>query len=201
MLRPQPQPLRKREVGVRLARARTPMADAEDKLKIGDIARKTGKSLRALRLYEELGLLRASRSTGGFRLYGADQVARVYWIAKLQDMGFTLPQIQSLISTVESSATGPDAMHSLRELFRARLAATRTQVERLLQLERDLAESLAYLEGCRACSHDHQVGACAACESVHAEEEAPSLVAGLHLSPANTPLARIRGRDDSTSAT
>jgi DNA-binding transcriptional MerR regulator len=159
------------------------MADVDDKLKIGDLARKTGKSLRALRLYEELGLLKAARSTGGFRLYGTDQVARVYWIAKLQDMGFTLPQIQGLIATVESSATGPDAMQSLREMFRARLAATRSQVERLLQLERDLAESLAYLEGCRACSHDHEVGACAACDSVHADETAPSLVAGVHLTP------------------
>lgn len=178
------------------------MTDADDKLKIGEIARKTGKSLRALRLYEELGLLRAARSTGGFRLYDTDQLARVYWIAKLQDMGFTLPQIQGLVTTVESSATGPGAMQSLRELFRARLAATRTQVERLMQLERDLSESLAYLEGCRACSHDHQVVACATCDSVHAEEAAPSLVAGLHLSAANTPLARIRGRDDdSTSAT
>lgn len=108
-------------------------------LKIGDLARKTGKSLRALRLYEELGLLRALRSTGGFRLYGPDQVARVYWIAKLQDMGFTLPQIQGLIDTVESSASGPGAMESLRELFRSKLADTRSQVERLLQLERDLA--------------------------------------------------------------
>jgi MerR family transcriptional regulator, copper efflux regulator len=177
------------------------MADTDDKLKIGDLARKTGKSLRALRLYEELGLLSAARSVGGFRLYDTDQVARVYWIAKLQDMGFTLPQIQGLISSVESSANGPGAMQSLRELFRARLAVTRAQVERLLQLERDLAESLTYLEGCRSCSHDHQVVACAACDSVHAEETAPSLVAGVHLSAANTPLARIRGRDDSTSAT
>jgi hypothetical protein len=79
-------------------------------------------------------------------------------------------------------------MQSLRELFRARLAATRSQVERLLQLERDLAESLAYLEGCRACSHDHEVASCAACDSVHAEETAPSLVAGIHLSPG----ARVR---------
>lgn len=105
------------------------MAVEDAPLKIGDLGRKTGKSLRALRLYEEFGLLRAARSVGGFRLYGADQVARVYWIAKLQDMGFTLPQIQKLIQTVESAANGPGAMLSLREMFRGRLAATRSQVE------------------------------------------------------------------------
>lgn len=174
------------------------MAEPNDApLKIGDLARKTGKSLRALRLYEELGLLRAARSTGGFRLYGVDQIARVYWIAKLQDMGFTLPQIQGLIQTVESAASGPGAMLSLREMFRGRLAATRAQVERLLQLERDLAESLAYLEGCRGCPEDHVVGDCADCGSVHAEDPTPSLVAGVHQSPAPV---RLRGRSDAPGA-
>lgn len=169
---------------------------ADVPLKIGDLARKTGKSLRALRLYEELGLLHAARSTGGFRLYGADQVARVYWIAKLQDMGFTLPQIQGLLATVESAASGPDAMLNLREVFRGRLSTTRAQVERLLQLERDLAESLAYLEGCRGCTEEHEVGECADCGSVHADDPTPSLVAGVHLSS-----VRLRSRSDAPGAT
>jgi MerR family copper efflux transcriptional regulator len=65
-------------------------------MKIGELARKTGKTPRALHLYEEMGLLQPpERTEGGFRLYGPDEVARVYWIAKLQDMGFSLPQIQA----------------------------------------------------------------------------------------------------------
>ncbi len=168
-------------------------------LKIGDLARKTGKSLRALRLYEELGLLRPARSGGGFRLYAVDQVARVYWISKLQDMGFTLPQIQGLIQATQGSATGPEAMQGLRELFRARLQTTRDQVERLLQLERDLSESLAYLEGCRSCHEDHDVEACASCDSVHAEEPTPSLVAGVHLGPVDRPVRVRLPHDDSST--
>ncbi|MBL4688813.1 MAG: MerR family transcriptional regulator [Nannocystaceae bacterium] len=154
-----------------------------DRLKIGDLARKTGKTVRALRLYEERGLLSPVRSEGGFRKYGPDEMARVYWIGKLQDMGFTLGQIESLITTVESKDTAPIAMESLRELFGGRLGETRAQVERLLQLERDLMESLAYLEGCRACTTDHDIEACSTCESVHADAHVPSLVAGVHLAP------------------
>ena len=150
------------------------------RMKVGELARKTGKTVRALRLYEELGLLSPARSEGNFRLYGADEVARVYWIAKLQALGFSLPQIQGLLHTVESSTTGPDAMQSLREMFRARLDDTRVQVEKLLQLERDLSESLAYLEGCRACSHEHHVDGCVSCDGIHTGTEAPSLVAGIH---------------------
>lgn len=152
------------------------------RMKIGELARKTGKSVRALRHYEELRLLGSGRSEGGFRLYGADELARVYWISKLQDMGFSLSQVQGLIATVESSGTAPEAMHSLRELFRSRLQQTRTQVERLLQLERDLAESLAYLEGCRVCTSEHDVEGCASCDSpAHSDTHAPSLVAGVRL--------------------
>jgi MerR family transcriptional regulator, copper efflux regulator len=160
-------------------------------LKVGSLARKTGKSVRALRLYEEMGLMKPGRSVGGFRLYGPDDVARVYWISKLQDMGFSLAQIQNLVTTVESSSTAPEAMQSLREMFRGRLSQTRLQVEKLLQLERDLAESLAYLEGCRACTDDHHVDDCVSCDSVHADTQAPSLVAGIHLTGAPVPTSSL----------
>lgn len=166
----------------------------DGRMKIGELARKTGKSVRALRHYEELGLLRAGRSDGGFRLYGPDELARVYWISKLQDMGFSLSQVQGLIATVESSGSAPEAMQSLRELFRSRLQKTRDQVERLLQLERDLAESLAYLEGCRVCTTEHDIDGCASCDSpAHADTRAPSLVAGVRpTTPMAPSLVRLR---------
>ncbi len=162
------------------------------RLKIGQLARMTGKTPRALHLYEEMGLLEPqARTSGGFRLYGPDQVARVYWISKLQDMGFSLPQIQSLLASVAASATAPEAMHGVRELFQAKLDETRKQVMRLLDLERDLIESLSYLEGCRVCSEPAAPEVCTSCTSDrHGTEPAPSLVAGIHRGPSQT-----RGRD------
>src|ERR1700685_3581076 len=60
-------------------------------MQIGDLAREGGKTVRAIHLYEELGLLApAGRSKGGFRLYGAEALTRIRWIAKLQEMGFSL---------------------------------------------------------------------------------------------------------------
>lgn len=156
------------------------------RIKIGELARKTGKTPRALHLYEEMGLLTPSaRTEGGFRLYGPDEVARVYWITKLQDIGFSLPQIQGLLKTVGISATAPEAMNSVRELFRGKLDETRAQVARLLQLERDLSESLAYLEGCRLCAEPAKPDACNACISERrSDEPTPSLVVGIHKNPA-----------------
>ncbi len=164
-------------------------------MKIGELARKTGKTARALHLYEEKGLLKpARRTTGGFRLYGPDEVARVYWISKLQDMGFSLPQIQGLLSSVEASATAPEAMQGVRELFRAKLDQTREHVMRLLQLERDLAEALGYLEGCRVCNEHSAAGVCSTCATQRRPEPAPQLVAGIHLGQpkVTSPLVTLR---------
>lgn len=161
---------------------------APSRIKIGELARKTGKTPRALHLYEEMGLLTpTARTEGGFRLYGPDEVARVYWITKLQDIGFSLPQIQGLLRTVGESHTAPEAMNSVRELFRGKLEETRAQVTRLLQLERDLSESLAYLEGCRLCQEPARPDHCNTCISDRrSDEPTPQLVVGIHRSPSNS---------------
>ena len=58
-----------------------------------------GKSVRAIRLYEELGLLNPkARSHGGFRLYDDTATTRIRWIELLQSSGFSLHQIQALLS-------------------------------------------------------------------------------------------------------
>ncbi len=152
------------------------------RMKIGELARKTGKTVRALHLYEEMGLLNPGRSEGGFRLYGSDELARVYWIGKLQKMGFKLSQIQSLLDAVERSRSAPAAMDGVRELFQGKLAQTRSSLRTLHQLEKDLSESLAYLEACRFCTDPHPANAaCQECASERHTVPRPSLVAGIHI--------------------
>lgn len=153
----------------------------EAPLLVGDLARRTGKSVRALHLYEELGLLEpAERSKGGYRRYRADSVTRVEWITRLQDAGLSLPEIRDLLAGWQEGPTAPDAMQRLAELYRAKLAETRTQLERLAALERELENSLAYLETCTSCEPVRQVTACSACDRHECHAEEPVLVAGLH---------------------
>ena len=48
-------------------------------MRVGELAKAVGKTVRAMHLYEELGLLEpAARSEGGFRLYGSDAVDRIH---------------------------------------------------------------------------------------------------------------------------
>jgi DNA-binding transcriptional MerR regulator len=159
----------------------SPASGAARTLRIGDLARRTGKTQRALRLYEELGLLTPSeRTSGGFRLYGDEAIARVEWIGKLQELGFTLEQIQHLIATISVERVPKEAMAQVRGLFLQKLDDVAAQIARLSQLQRELMSSLTYLESCAGCdTHpaDGRSGAacCSGCTTHHAEPAPPLL--------------------------
>jgi len=62
--------------------------------KIGELARATGLTVRTLHHYDEIGLLRPSeRTQAGYRLYGDDDVRRLYEIRALRDLGLPLQDI------------------------------------------------------------------------------------------------------------
>jgi MerR family copper efflux transcriptional regulator len=157
----------------------------EKPLRVGELARRTGKTVRALHLYEELGLLQpVHRSKGGFRLYAPSAVARVDWISKLQDAGFSLHQLRALLHDATSeSPVAKVAMLKVREVFEARLSDTREQIDRLQKLEQELLASISYLEGCKSCEPVHQPNECGTC-NYHGHEATaqPLLVAGIHRS-------------------
>ena len=150
-------------------------------IRVGDLARETGKTVRAIHLYEELGLLHpATRSSGGFRLYERTAVERVRWIDLLHGMGFSLHELSEVLHAWWSSDLGPDAMERLRALFATKLEETRATLRRHQQLERELTEGLAYLETCRACATpDVKVKGCVHCEQDHGMKNEPALVAGI----------------------
>lgn len=67
-------------------------------LKVGELARRTGLTVRALHHYDSIGLLRPSaRSDGGYRLYSRDDVARLHGIQTLRRMGLPLADVARLL--------------------------------------------------------------------------------------------------------
>src|SRR6516225_10422477 len=130
-------------------------------LKVGELAKRTGKTVRAIHLYEELGLLApAVRSKGGFRLYSGKAVKRIEWIQKLQDLGFSLTEIKAFLRDWEESDTAPKAMARVREIFSDKLRETKQTVTRLERLIGDLNETLAYMDSCRSCEPTHAQSEC-----------------------------------------
>lgn len=151
------------------------------RLKIGDLARATGRTVRALRLYEELGLLSCGeRTVGGFRVYGHEAVDRVRWIGKLQDLGFTLAAISELAGAANATQAGVQAMGPVRAIFEGKLTEVRQQMEKLRALEAELVGSLQYLEQCSCCTRGPVSQVCHQCEEPgHDAAHTPDLVGGI----------------------
>ena len=154
----------------------------EGLLQVGDLARLCGKTVRAIHLYEELGILRPhARSKGRYRLFSPDAAVRVRWIGKLQDLGLSLSTIQSVVREWEMSPSAPGAMAKMRDVYRQKLESTRGQIERLKALESELADSLKYLETCDTCDPVRLFAACNCCDLHEHDDHPPELVAGFRV--------------------
>jgi MerR family copper efflux transcriptional regulator len=149
-------------------------------LKVGELAKRTGTTVRAVHLYEELGLLApVVRSKGGFRLYPSRAVTRIEWISKLQALGFSLTEIKAFLREWEGSETAPKAISRLREIFSDKLRETHETIARLGQLVNDLKETLDYMDSCRSCEPGHAQHECGTCDIHGHGGKAPLLVDGI----------------------
>jgi len=150
------------------------------RLRIGELAERSGRTVRTLHFYEEIGLLApAGRTKGGFREYDEDALFRIEWIGRLQDLGFSLPDIKAFLANLHANPTGPEMMAELRAFYTSKLEDTRAQVARLSVLEGELGNALAYLSTCRSCAPATEKIACRACESEHDGLDAPPMVAAV----------------------
>jgi DNA-binding transcriptional MerR regulator len=148
-------------------------------LQIGDLARETGKTVRAIHLYEELGLLApAARSKGRFRLYAPEASVRIRWIARLQEMGFSLGDIQTIVREWERIESAPGAMKRMRQVYARKLEETREHRRRIEALEHELEASLQYLDTCDVCDPQRLISACERCDLHDKEQDVPELVLG-----------------------
>lgn len=125
-------------------------------LRIGRIAERTGLSAKALRLYEEKGLLKpSSHSAAGYRLYGPEALERLMQIAVLKRSGFSLAEIGLLLSrdprqaatvlATRIAALERDLTAKSKALDSLRLAAKRLGSASTLNVD-ELLESIAMTE-------------------------------------------------------
>jgi MerR family transcriptional regulator, thiopeptide resistance regulator len=105
--------------------------------KIGELARRTGLTVRTLHHYDEIGLLSpVERSGGGHRVYGEADVQRLYRIVSLRSLGFPLEAIAAALD-----ADGFDARAAVED----HLARLEAQMEQQRQLQQNLRRLLERL--------------------------------------------------------
>jgi MerR family copper efflux transcriptional regulator len=70
---------------------------------IGEVAARTELSLRSLRHWDEVGLLKPSgRTDGGFRLYTEADVEKILLIRRMKPLGFTLQAMSAAMRDIET---------------------------------------------------------------------------------------------------
>lgn len=107
--------------------------DGETLYSIGDLARRTGLTVKAIRFYADCGLVPpTTRNPAGHRLYGIDAVARLDHVRTLRDLGLDLPTVRKVV----------DREISLAEVAAAHAEALAVQI-RTLRLRRAVLTAVA----------------------------------------------------------
>lgn len=84
------------------------MSESATTMQIGELAERTGLSLRTIRHYDEIGLLVPSgRSDGGYRLYTEEDLDRLLLIRRMKPLGFSLESMKELLDAVAAYRDHP----------------------------------------------------------------------------------------------
>jgi DNA-binding transcriptional MerR regulator len=146
-----------------------PAAVPSGLLRIQDVAAEVGLTPRSIRYYEELGLLRpAARSEGAYRLYDADDLARLAFIRGLRDdAGFSLAEIGQLLEDEDARARSRERYRETESVEERRrllddalervdrqMASLQRKVHRLEAMIQDAQERRSKLRARRAALAD-----------------------------------------------
>jgi DNA-binding transcriptional MerR regulator len=113
--------------------------------KVGELARRTGLSVRTLHYYDEIGLLSPSRRTdSGHRLYTAGDVVRLQQIKSLQQLGFRLREIRECLDRPDFPLQRVLQLHLSR--LRERIELERRLCERLQEVAARLGSGEEFIE-------------------------------------------------------
>ncbi|HWU94512.1 MAG TPA: helix-turn-helix domain-containing protein [Sphingomonas sp.] len=107
-------------------------------MQIGELARATTTKVETIRFYEKIGLLgEPGRTAGNYRDYGAGHLARLSFIRRARDLGFTLDQVRELLALSDDKDQSCSAVDSVA---RAHLAQIDQKIADLRALRRELDE-------------------------------------------------------------
>lgn len=118
----------------------------ERELKIGELAARTGLTVRTIRYYEEIGLLKAvSRSPSGYRKYGISELEQIQKVQSLKHLGLQLDEIGDYLDGRENN---------LENIIYRQMKQVRTEIELGRELYGRLQKLANYLKSSKPLSAD-----------------------------------------------
>ena len=110
-------------------------------LKIGEVAKRSGIGIEALRFYERSGVLeKPSRTESGYRVYDEAVLERLAFIKQAQALGFSLDEVKRII---DDARAGTSPCDEVREIVQRRLHELDERLREMRRYRRELAKTLA----------------------------------------------------------
>ena len=163
-------------------------------LTTGELARRTGLTLRAVRFYEEAGLLLPARTSSGRRAYCDSDVVRLQFIADLRELDLSLEAIGELLMLRDGCKDAPELAGKLRGIVDEQLERTERRLSALQRLRAEFISTRARLDACGSCEASMPAAPCTACDVMGEAPRFMRLVVA-KLCGAAAPLGPIGGDD------
>ena len=121
--------------------------------KIGEAAEILKTTVRAIRYYEEEGLLVPHRTDGGTRLYSEQHIDRLKAILHLADNGFSLEVIGLIGSTRQTCATGDEGSKKISGIIDSVITDVEEKIADLDALKAELNDAMKLIKKCNGCTN------------------------------------------------
>lgn len=143
---------------------------------IGDVVKRLGVSPRTIRYYEEIGLIRAERSNGGFRIFSDPQIEKLKTILVLKEVGMSLEEIKDFVGLRHHGETGAKIAPHLIDALRAKAKELKSMVENYNAVLKELNQTISIIETCRHCNNTAEGSACEKCIDSKTHNKTPPLL-------------------------
>jgi len=143
-------------------------------MRIGDLAKKAGTTMRTIRYYEQLGLIApAARTRGGFRLYEEGELRRLRLIKILQTVETPLAQVKVLFDRRQRGKAASDFAANISQLLEGRLHEVEERIAQFRATEASLRETIEILRFCCRCPSEPGPEVCLLCPAITSRTSIP----------------------------
>jgi MerR family Zn(II)-responsive transcriptional regulator of zntA len=151
-----------------------PSTDSET-FTTGEMARRSGNTLRTVRFYEEAGILQPlGRTVGGHRVFSPSQLERLLLVSDMREAGLSLEEIRTLLEMKDRAKSGGDAAKHAIAALEGHLGGLRRKMAVLDRLAADIEQTTAAANACLGCERtDISPDTCSTCGRVGTRGELP----------------------------
>ncbi|BDQ66845.1 Cu(I)-responsive transcriptional regulator [Shewanella xiamenensis] len=113
-------------------------------MKIGEVAKHTGLSVKSIRYYHDIGLICGERNEAGYRVYRHRDIESLKFVHQCRDLGFSLEDCKLLLGLRNNDSRNAE---DVKQLTRNHLAYVEEQIGKLQNLRSQLQQMVSECQG------------------------------------------------------